>query len=90
MEAIISGAKTCVVEAIVSSLWPSWNSRLVSVASYIHHYVLFLSSGNNMGDIGARMLAKALQLNTKLQTVKLDGNGITASGFTDLANALEK
>ena len=49
-----------------------------------------MRSGNNMGDIGARMLAKALQLNTKLHTVKLDGNGITASGFNDLANALEK
>ncbi|MEE6464743.1 hypothetical protein FKM82_006344 [Ascaphus truei] len=47
-------------------------------------------SGNGMGDMGAKMLAKALQINTKLRTVIWDKNNITAQGFQDLAVALEK
>lgn len=43
-----------------------------------------------MGDFGARMLSKALQINNKLKTIYLDKNGITAPGFTDIADALEK
>jgi len=43
-----------------------------------------------MGDIGARMLAKALQVNTSLHTLYIDQNGITAQGFTDIARALER
>ena len=34
-------------------------------------------SGNGMGDVGARLLAKALQINTRLRTVLLDRNGIS-------------
>ncbi|CAH1269328.1 CARMIL1 [Branchiostoma lanceolatum] len=47
-------------------------------------------SGNGMGDFGARMLSKALQINSKLRTIMLDKNGITARGFQDLGAALEK
>ncbi|RXM33565.1 Leucine-rich repeat-containing protein 16B [Acipenser ruthenus] len=47
-------------------------------------------SGNCMGDTGAKMLAKALQINTKLRTVIWDRNNTTAIGFLDVANALEK
>lgn len=43
-----------------------------------------------MGDFGARMLAKALQINTKLQTVLWDRNNTTAQGFQDIAAALDK
>ena len=43
-----------------------------------------------MGDNGARMLAKALQLNNRLTAVHWDRNGTTALGFTDVATALEK
>jgi hypothetical protein len=43
-----------------------------------------------MGDYGARMLAKALQINTKLQTIYWDHNNTTAQGFHDIANALKK
>ena len=43
-----------------------------------------------MGDIGARMLAKALMINTKLKTVSLDNNNIGAKGFADIADALER
>ena len=34
-------------------------------------------SGNGMGDGGARLLAKALQINTRLKTLNLDRNGIS-------------
>ncbi|XP_029403373.1 F-actin-uncapping protein LRRC16A isoform X8 [Mus pahari] len=47
-------------------------------------------SGNGMGDMGAKMLAKALQINTKLRTVIWDRNNITAQGFQDIAVAMEK
>ncbi|XP_043914110.1 capping protein, Arp2/3 and myosin-I linker protein 3 [Protopterus annectens] len=46
-------------------------------------------SGNIMEDIGAKMLAKALQINSTLRTVLWDRNNITATGFTDVARALE-
>ena len=49
-----------------------------------------VARGNLMGDFGARMLAKALQINTDLQTVFWDRNGTTAQGFQDIAEALEK
>lgn len=52
--------------------------------------VYFLFSGNLMGDVGARMLAKALQINTKIHTIYWDRNGTTAPGFTDLAQGLSK
>ncbi|XP_066524854.1 F-actin-uncapping protein LRRC16A-like [Hoplias malabaricus] len=47
-------------------------------------------SGNSMGDMGAKMLAKALQINTKLRTVIWDRNNISAQGLQDVAAALEK
>ncbi|KAM9496591.1 F-actin-uncapping protein LRRC16A isoform 1-T1 [Clarias gariepinus] len=47
-------------------------------------------SGNGMGDMGAKMLAKALQINTKLRTVIWDRNNISAQGLQDVAAALEK
>ncbi|XP_038628608.1 capping protein, Arp2/3 and myosin-I linker protein 2 [Tachyglossus aculeatus] len=47
-------------------------------------------SGNAMGDPGARALAKALQINTRLRTVIWDRNNTTAQGFLDVAYALER
>lgn len=47
-------------------------------------------SGNSMEDVGARMLAKALQINNKLQTIIWDKNGTTVQGFQDIADALEQ
>ncbi|XP_060771302.1 F-actin-uncapping protein LRRC16A isoform X2 [Neoarius graeffei] len=47
-------------------------------------------SGNGMGDMGAKMLAKALQINTKLRTVIWDRNNVSAQGLQDVAAALEK
>lgn len=46
-------------------------------------------SGNQIGDEGARILAKALQINTKLRTLDWDKNGTTYRGFADIAAALE-
>ncbi|KAK2848133.1 hypothetical protein Q7C36_009815 [Tachysurus vachellii] len=47
-------------------------------------------SGNCIGDTGAKMLAKALIINTKLKTLVWDRNNVTAAGFMDVANALER
>uniref|UniRef100_A0A671M090 F-actin-uncapping protein RLTPR-like n=1 Tax=Sinocyclocheilus anshuiensis TaxID=1608454 RepID=A0A671M090_9TELE len=47
-------------------------------------------SGNCIGDTGAKMLAKALMINTKLKTLVWDRNSVTAGGFMDVANAMEK
>ncbi|KAF7275634.1 hypothetical protein GWI33_011478, partial [Rhynchophorus ferrugineus] len=46
-------------------------------------------SGNLIGDSGARLLAKALQINGKLRTIVLDRNNITLQGYNDIAYALE-
>ena len=45
-------------------------------------------SGNMMGDSGARLLAKALQINTRLRTINLDRNQISLQGYTDITYAL--
>uniref|UniRef100_A0AAY4AP72 Capping protein regulator and myosin 1 linker 3 n=1 Tax=Denticeps clupeoides TaxID=299321 RepID=A0AAY4AP72_9TELE len=45
-------------------------------------------SGNGLEDTGARMLSKALQINTTL-SVTWDRNNTTASGLQDVARALE-
>ncbi|KAM3596683.1 uncharacterized protein V6R79_019047 [Siganus canaliculatus] len=47
-------------------------------------------SGNAMGDMGAKMLAKALQINSKLRTVVWDRNNVSPQGLQDVAAALEK
>ncbi|KAK4872636.1 hypothetical protein RN001_014665 [Aquatica leii] len=46
-------------------------------------------SGNLIGDSGARLLAKALQINNRLRTIIYDRNSITLQGFCDIAYALE-
>uniref|UniRef100_A0A3P9H7J4 CARMIL pleckstrin homology domain-containing protein n=1 Tax=Oryzias latipes TaxID=8090 RepID=A0A3P9H7J4_ORYLA len=47
-------------------------------------------SGNSMEDIGAKMLSKALQINTTLRSVTWDRNNTSAAGFLDVARALEQ
>lgn len=42
-----------------------------------------------MGDIGARLLAKALQINNKLRTISMDRNNVTLQGYNDIVYALE-
>ncbi|KAG7455045.1 hypothetical protein MATL_G00252290 [Megalops atlanticus] len=46
-------------------------------------------SGNGLEDVGAKMLSKALQINTTLRSVTWDRNNTTATGFQDVARALE-
>lgn len=41
-----------------------------------------------MGNFGARLLAKALQINTSLKTVLIDKNQITGDGYMDIAQSL--
>ncbi|XP_057683271.1 F-actin-uncapping protein LRRC16A-like [Corythoichthys intestinalis] len=47
-------------------------------------------SGNAMGDVAAKMLAKALQINTKLRTLIWDRNNVSPQGLQEVASALEK
>ncbi|RUS81388.1 hypothetical protein EGW08_010826 [Elysia chlorotica] len=47
-------------------------------------------SGNSIGDLGARMLAKALMINNKIKRVVWDKNNVSAQGFEDVAEALQK
>uniref|UniRef100_A0A452V130 Capping protein, Arp2/3 and myosin-I linker protein 2 n=1 Tax=Ursus maritimus TaxID=29073 RepID=A0A452V130_URSMA len=47
-------------------------------------------SGNAMGDTGAKMLAKALRVNTRLRSVVWDRNHTSALGLLDVAEALEQ
>lgn len=43
-----------------------------------------------MGDAGARLLAKALQINSRLKSIMYDRNNITLQGYCDIAYALER
>ena len=43
-----------------------------------------------MGDIGARMLAKALQINSRLKCIYWDRNNTSPQGFSAIATALER
>ncbi|XP_061450461.1 capping protein, Arp2/3 and myosin-I linker protein 2 isoform X2 [Rhineura floridana] len=45
-------------------------------------------SGNAMGDVGAKILAKALSVNTTLRTLIWDRNNTTLCGFLDITRAL--
>lgn len=45
-------------------------------------------SGNDVGNFGARLLSKALQLNTTLDTLHIDRNQLTADAYFDLAHGL--
>ncbi|XP_012283154.1 F-actin-uncapping protein LRRC16A isoform X2 [Orussus abietinus] len=47
-------------------------------------------SGNQIGDPGARLLAKALQINNHLKSIIYDRNNITLQGYGDIVHALEK
>lgn len=57
---------------------------------YTYFNAYFSSSGNMMGDGGARLLAKALQINCRLRSIQYDRNNITLPGYCDLAYALER
>ena len=68
------------------SIFLGWKKGL----TWNYDELMPFSSGNSMGDLGARMLSKALQINNKLKTIMWDRNNTTAQGFEDIADALEK
>lgn len=67
-----------------------WYFRCLSQLNNFHFFLFLFAyetttklpdiSGNMMGDIGARLLAKALQINNKLRAISLDRNNITLQG----------
>lgn len=70
-----------------------WSKIKIQVSIYFKSYFILLLdifSGNQMGDLGARMLSKALQINNKLKTIFWDKNNTSCQGFEDVAVALEK
>jgi hypothetical protein len=48
------------------------------------------AQGNDMGNHGARLLAKALQINTSVRAVLIDRNRVGADGWADLAHSLQQ
>jgi len=57
---------------------------------WIYELTCLFFSGNLMGDAGARLLAKALQINCRIRSIQYDRNNITLQGYCDLAYALER
>ena len=57
---------------------------------FLNFNIKFIFSGNLFGDVGARMISKALLINTRLKKVVWDRNNISAIGYEDIAEALTK
>lgn len=81
---------------MISELYISENKLKSDIYNFINamgsnqHLQLLDVSGNLMGDMGARLLAKALQINNKLKTLILDRNSITLQGYSEIVYALER
>lgn len=80
---------------MLAELFISENKLKTDIHNFINalgsnqHLQVLDISGNLMGDIGARLLAKALQINNKLKTIIMDRNAITLQGYSDIVYALE-
>lgn len=80
---------------MLAELFISENKLKTDIHNFINalgsnqHLQVLDISGNLMGDIGARLLAKALQINNKLKTIVMDRNAITLQGYSDIVYALE-
>ncbi|CRK88349.1 CLUMA_CG002127, isoform A [Clunio marinus] len=80
---------------MLAELYISENKLKTDIHNFINalgsnqHLQVLDISGNLMGDIGARLLAKALQINNKLKTIIMDRNAITLQGYSDIVYALE-
>lgn len=80
---------------MLTELYLSDNKLKTDIHNFINalgsnqHLQLLDISNNLMGDIGARLLAKALQINNKLKTIIMDRNLITLQGYSDIVYALE-
>ncbi|KAH9494585.1 F-actin-uncapping protein LRRC16A [Bulinus truncatus] len=84
--------ETCQLESlsIADSRLKADTTYIINVLGSNNSLLEIDLSGNIMGDFGARMLAKALLINTKLHKVLWDRNNVTATGFEDIAEALKK
>lgn len=80
---------------MLAELYISENKLKTDIHNFINalgsnqHLQILDISGNLMGDLGARLLAKALQINNKLKTIIMDRNAITLQGYSDILYALE-
>ncbi|KAG5672565.1 hypothetical protein PVAND_002682 [Polypedilum vanderplanki] len=80
---------------MLTELYMSENKLKADIHNFINalgsnqHLQVLDITGNLMGDIGARLLAKALQINNKLKTIIMDRNMITLQGYSDIVYALE-
>lgn len=80
---------------LMTELYLSENKLKTDIHNFINalgsnqHLQVLDISNNMMGDIGARLLAKALQINNKLKTIIMDRNLITLQGYSDIVYALE-
>ena len=63
---------------------------IINALSNNHSLIHIDIVGNYIGLAGAKTLAKALQVNSKLESLFLDKNHIPTSGFIDIAYALER
>ena len=68
-------------------VWRVWG---ISGFEFLFSSPSIFCSGNLMGDGGARVLAKSIQINSKLKIIKFDRNNLTAAGFEEISNAMEK
>ena len=66
------------------------NTEAIGTSELCKSYQQLIFSGNFMGDSGGRVLAKSLQINSKLRILKMDRNNISALGFHEIAHAMEK
>jgi hypothetical protein len=79
----------------LAELYISENKLKTDIHNFINalgsnqHLQVLDITGNLMGDMGARLLAKALQINNKLKTIIMDRNAITLQGYSDIVYALE-
>ncbi|KAL7021134.1 hypothetical protein ACKWTF_011771 [Chironomus riparius] len=80
---------------MLTELYMSENKLKTDIHNFINalgsnqHLQVLDISGNLMGDMGARLLAKALQINNKLKTIIMDRNMVTLQGYSDIVYALE-
>lgn len=82
----------CSIESLslVDSKLRSETSLVLNALGSNHSLINIDVSGNMMGLVGAKTLAKALQINNRLETIYWDRNLTPTSGFIDIAFSLER
>eukprot|EP00118_Oscarella_pearsei_P008696 m.46127 g.46127 ORF g.46127 m.46127 type:complete len:1476 (+) comp33670_c0_seq3:36-4463(+) len=94
VEAVSSllSSENCGIEvlSVADSKLKQLTANLLDALSTCESIIEIDISGNAMGDRGARMLARALQVNATLRTIYWDKNGVGPAGFRDVAVALKE